>query len=213
MKNWIFANRKWLFSGVGVVLISAIGTFVWQKLLMNDTDKSGHNSQTQEQNSTGSVINIQVQEIPGKVNISVPQDSDSDNSKKKLEELHSVSYFIYRPIKNIDILLNSFKLPQGQENVQVRFISTNWGIDLPVSVSKDIKLKSIKDNLLQHFPFEDHIIVPFPKEIAHEYWELQVNSKSVKEELSLKEIGIQDNDVLKFKIRLVYDEINASGTR
>ena len=87
VKGWILANKEWLFSGVGVVLISSAIALFWPKNPNREDQSSQH------QNSSGSSVNVQVQDVPGQVNITVPSpdNRDSENNKFQVTDILSAA--------------------------------------------------------------------------------------------------------------------------
>ena len=77
MYEWLLKNREWIFSGVGVALLSFILVFCRQIILPNSGSSNRQSGQKQSQQSNNPEINVQVQDVPGQVNITFPSSKNS----------------------------------------------------------------------------------------------------------------------------------------
>jgi tetratricopeptide (TPR) repeat protein len=100
MKAWLFTNKEWIFSGVGVTLASCIIAFVWPS-----SEQSQQPAKMNNQESASSAINVQVQDIAGQVDIFVSSDSKSQEQDAKIIGKRWLPVLAFKDtIKNIDAL-------------------------------------------------------------------------------------------------------------
>ncbi|UBF27438.1 hypothetical protein K9N68_05680 [Kovacikia minuta CCNUW1] len=198
-KGWLPNNPKTKIVLIGLVaalpfvLLVALPSFVSKKDSVETINKS--------ENVTGGNI---VQGTKGNITINqVPPSKESQQYKHKLVS--------YTPISNLDLLINRFKLPTGSKNLSLRFVASTWNINFSFLVSVDAKIETVKEALLEHFSFKEHVTFDpsaFPtgtdKCSWTPSWILRADGHSIdgedKSSRSLAVAKVSNNALLDFKV-------------
>lgn len=194
MIRWLSNNKEWVFSGIGVLVISVVATAGFSLLSEKEAEDSKSVSNNQELKSGSDSNNIQIQNNSGEVNINLPTpEPDGD-------------WLTVKPIEYLDEKLHRIELPSDPPNVSLRFVSSAWDIDYPLLVSKSTSITEIKDALLTQLAIPQHVTIDYSQlpttqgECGYQQeWLLKVNGKfySPFGKDTLDSIQARDDDILQ----------------
>ncbi|MEM6719342.1 MAG: hypothetical protein AAF611_08520 [Bacteroidota bacterium] len=132
-----------------------------------------------------------------KINKDIPQ----INNEKEITDKTS-SQFKFLPIENINQKIETLKFNNlSKDTIVLRFKSKEWNIDCKFKADSNLKLHDLKEKLINHFELRANL-EPIQNDLnPTPIWNIHVNHIIIDNEAqSLKEVGIQKNDVITLSV-------------